>query len=160
MGPIDRCCGSACAWGRPDSPCWGDVGVVAEMDYGDDHSWVHACEGHCESWEGGPYHPPPPDCDTVREDDEELHDLELAEAYRERMARATADDPPVWHGYRTPPPAPGWYLVIWRKWGESYEVDAMEWDGERWWGSRLKFPEAWAEPAAAEEPCVRMMADA
>jgi|CXWL01.1.fsa_nt_gi hypothetical protein len=39
-----------------NEPCWGAVGVVDEVSYGeDDYGWVHGCEGHAECWGGGDY---------------------------------------------------------------------------------------------------------
>jgi hypothetical protein len=50
------CCPDThCNHDSQDQPCWGNVEVRGESDWGDDWSWIHACEGHADSCEGGPY---------------------------------------------------------------------------------------------------------
>lgn len=39
----------------PNKPCWGEVRAIDEIDWGDDWSWVHACEGHASVYDGDVY---------------------------------------------------------------------------------------------------------
>ena len=58
------CCNSLCDMDYDELPCWGDVEVVDEVNYGTDdepdYTWVHACEGHSDLVAYGyPYKPEP-----------------------------------------------------------------------------------------------------
>lgn len=59
------CCGAHCYFGKPDSPCWGDVEVVGEQIVEDDSWWIHACQGHYEVADGGAYIPSTLDTDKT-----------------------------------------------------------------------------------------------
>jgi len=49
-------CGADCVYARVDGgPCWGEVSVVGEDSMGDDWYWIHACEGHSDYYDHGPY---------------------------------------------------------------------------------------------------------
>lgn len=39
----------------PGKPCWGEVSVIDEIDYGDDWGWVHSCQGHLAEYGMGCY---------------------------------------------------------------------------------------------------------
>lgn len=56
----DCCSNCSCdlAWTSTEyKPCWGNVGVVDEIDLGDGegYRWVHACEGHRNEYLEGRY---------------------------------------------------------------------------------------------------------
>lgn len=59
----ERCCGDWCwAEDTDQGPCWGPVEVVGEIYPDEDggHTWVHACKGHFDMYDGeGPYVPQP-----------------------------------------------------------------------------------------------------
>lgn len=62
----DSCCGGPCNYvydATEESPCWGDIVVVGEDSFetedGTDWYWVHACQGHIDSYDGGEYNVPP-----------------------------------------------------------------------------------------------------
>ena len=38
-----------------EGKCWGRVNVIDKIESEDDHSWVHACEGHRDLYEVGKY---------------------------------------------------------------------------------------------------------
>ncbi len=60
-----KCCGAECPYlGMGYGTCWGDVTVVDEDSCGDDHYWVHACEGHADMRDGGKYVPEQKPLDT------------------------------------------------------------------------------------------------
>jgi len=46
----EACCGTDCSWHDTEGePCWGDVTVIDEVQYGEDEwGWIHACEGHLD----------------------------------------------------------------------------------------------------------------
>lgn len=51
-----QCCSYArCHFGSKDEPCWGVVDVVAEEYAESDYWWIHACDGHWNTYEGGAY---------------------------------------------------------------------------------------------------------
>lgn len=60
-----KCCGADCAYlGVGQGTCWGNVDVVdEELEYegGEivDSYWIHACDGHAETRDGGRYIPEP-----------------------------------------------------------------------------------------------------
>lgn len=62
----NACCGVDCAFngrGRQSEPCWGDVTVIDEVQYGDDdYGWVHVCEGHKDVYDDGIYIPQSATC--------------------------------------------------------------------------------------------------
>lgn len=50
-------CNEECHYGSDERPCWGRVEVVAEacVNNCEDHYWIHACQGHVDLHDGGPY---------------------------------------------------------------------------------------------------------
>jgi hypothetical protein len=54
-----KCCKSDCDYESDleNEPCWGEVQVVGEQGGQEegDWNWVHACEGHNETIDGGKY---------------------------------------------------------------------------------------------------------
>jgi len=67
---VNACCGDHCYRHGDDErePCWGPVAVVDEVEVGDgeggtDWVWMHACQGHLDTWDNpaGAYKPPPDD---------------------------------------------------------------------------------------------------
>jgi len=58
-----RSCGCDCCLfeANANEPCWGKVEAVEEVEIGNgDFGWIHACDGHAQSWDGfGPYKPEP-----------------------------------------------------------------------------------------------------
>lgn len=55
----DACCGADCYAFECHvfkGQCWGDVEVIEEESDGlGDHYWIHACQGHLETYHGGEY---------------------------------------------------------------------------------------------------------
>lgn len=53
------CCGDDCyelEYGPSDEPCWGAVVPISNEPHCDGgHYWVHACQGHKETYFGGEY---------------------------------------------------------------------------------------------------------
>lgn len=49
------CCGEDCYALSSNETCWGEVTVVEQENIGDDFYWVHACEGHLETYFGELY---------------------------------------------------------------------------------------------------------
>ena len=43
--------------GSADQPCWGEVHETDEIQDGEGHIWVYACEGHMGYMDGDPYTP-------------------------------------------------------------------------------------------------------
>lgn len=56
-----ECCGADCYAFETNEfqPCWGTVTVVDEEYDEYDSYWIHACEGHLDTYPSGPYRPPP-----------------------------------------------------------------------------------------------------
>jgi hypothetical protein len=52
---IYSCCNSPCWAEDNDEPCWGSVDVIDELTTVDGWEWIHACEGHTDSWWSGKY---------------------------------------------------------------------------------------------------------
>lgn len=40
-------------------PCWGKIKAIDEFEADGEQVWVHACTGHADMYEGGPYKPEP-----------------------------------------------------------------------------------------------------
>lgn len=48
----DGACKAGCDFVKDGEPCWGNVTAVDEDKDGE---WIHACEGHSSTFDGGKY---------------------------------------------------------------------------------------------------------
>lgn len=84
--PSYCCVGADCykfGINNENEPCWGNVMVIDKIQYDDDYSWVHACQGHWDSYDGGVYLK---ECDFLNRDiSDNINDIDADNENKEKI---------------------------------------------------------------------------